>query len=112
MKAEGNNGPTSSVLLPSSCELAGSAVTATGTYQGGFASEAYNRYGDIVELYVFGVPSAGYPQGPQLAASSAQDSPPMGSGTWQVSTSVDLSVGQPARCVVAAQPTHDEQLAP
>jgi hypothetical protein len=112
MRAEGNNGPTSSILLPSSCRLAGSTVTAGGTYQGGFAPNVYDRYGDIVELYVFGAPSTGYPQGPQLAASSAQDSPTMGSGTWRVSASVDLSVSRPARCVVAAQPTHDVQLAP
>jgi len=116
MRAEANNGPTSSVLLPSSCKLVGSTVTAMGAYQGGFAPNVYSRYGDIVVLYVFGPPSPGFPQGPQLAVSSAQDSPPLSSGTWQVSTSVstslDASVGQPARCVVAAQPTHDVQLAP
>jgi hypothetical protein len=36
----------------------------------------------------------------------------MGGGGWQVSATFDPSVGEPAVCVVAAQPTHDEQLAP
>jgi hypothetical protein len=113
MQANGNSGPPSSILIPTSCDLSGTTVTAKGAYQGGFAPNLYNRYGDIVELYVFGAPSSGYPQGPQLAASSATDSPPIGgSGSWQVSTNVDLGVGSPEKCVVAAQPTHDLQLAP
>ena len=92
----------------------GTTITAKGSYQGGFAPEIYDRYGDIVELYVFGAPYSGYPQGPQLAASSATKSPSIGGhGTWQVSTQVDPSLAdQPARCVIAAQPTHDVQLAP
>jgi hypothetical protein len=113
MQANGNSGPPSSILIPTSCDLSGTTVTAKGAYQGGFAPNLYNRYGDIVELYVFGAPSSGYPQGPQLASSSATSSPPIGGyGSWQVSTNVDLGVGQPEKCVVAAQPTHDLQLAP
>ena len=113
MEAAGNNGPSSSILVPTSCESSGTTITANGTYQGGFAGNGYNRYGDIVELYVFGAPSSGYPQGPQLAASSAKDSPPIGGyGSWRVSASIDPGSIPPARCVVAAQPTHDVQLAP
>jgi hypothetical protein len=82
-------------------------VTATGTYQGGFGLDVYQRYGDIVVLYVFTAPSSGYPQGIALAASSARSSPTVGSGNWRVVTSVVLSFGPPERCVVAAQPTHD-----
>jgi hypothetical protein len=33
-------------------------------------------------------------------------------GTWQLTATIDPSLGQPASCVVAAQPTHDEVLAP
>jgi len=112
MQAAGNTGPTSSVLVPTSCVLSGTTVTATGTYQGGFAPNVYNRYGDVVELYVYGEPSTGYPQGAQLGASPVASSPAMGSGTWQVSTTVDVATGPPASCVVAAQPTHAIQLAP
>jgi len=45
-------------------------------------------------------------------ASPASNSPVIGSGTWRVSTAVDLPTGQPVSCVVAAQPTHEVQLAP
>jgi hypothetical protein len=113
MQAAGNTGPPSSILVPTSCELSGTIVTAKGAYQGGFAPNLYNRYGDVVELYVFGAPSSGYPDGAQLAASSAKDSPPIGGyRSWQVSADLDLDVGAPEKCVVAAQPTHDLQLAP
>jgi hypothetical protein len=113
MQAEGNSGPSSSILVPESCELNGTTVIAEGVYQGGFAPNVYNRYGDIVELYVFGATSAGYPEGPQLAASSVTDSPPIGGyGTWQVSVQLGSNLPVAARCEVAAQPTQDEQLAP
>jgi hypothetical protein len=113
MQAEGNSGPSSSILVPESCELNGTTVTAEGGYQGGFAPNVYNRYGDIVELYVFGATSPGYPEGPQLAASSVTDSPPIGGyGTWQVSAQLGSDLPPAARCEVAAQPTQDEQLAP
>ena len=111
MHAAGNDGPSSSVLLPSSCVLSGDTVTAIGTYQGGFAPNVYNRVGGVVVLYVMGAPSAGNPQAAQLGASPISSSPPMGSGTWQVSTTVDRSKGGPASCIVAAQPTHQIQLA-
>jgi hypothetical protein len=107
MRNAGNYGPWSSILLPHSCEVRGRTVSATGTYQGGFAQAIYNRFGDIVVLYVFTAPTSGFPQGITLAASSARTSPPMTSGTWRVSTSVSLIFGPPERCVVAAQPTHD-----
>ncbi len=112
MQAAGNSGPTSSVLVPSSCVVSGETVTATGTYQGGFAPNVYNRYGDVVVLYVLGAPTSGYSQGVQLGVSSVTSSPAMGSGTWQVSTTFDGATGTPAKCVVAAQPTHQVQLAP
>ena len=112
MQAEGNNGPTSSILLPVSCQVSGTTVTAKGQYQGGYVPEVYVRYGDIVDLYLYTAPSSGYPQGAQLAVSSVSQAPAMGGTTWQVSTTFDPSVGAPARCEVAAQPTHAEQLAP
>jgi len=112
MQAAGNSGPSSSILIPSSCALSGNTVTAIGTYQGGFAPNVYNRYGDVVVLSIFGAPTSSYPQGAQLGVSSVSSSPAIGSGTWQVSTTVDLSAGQPESCVVVAQPTHEVQLAP
>jgi hypothetical protein len=112
MKAEGNDGPSSSLLLPASCLLTGTAVTAQGTYaNGGFVPAVYGRYGDIIVLYVRAAPSPGYPQGMQLGVSDVSESPVVGSGArWQVSLSP--YVGVPARCIVAAQPTHDGQFAP
>ena len=112
MKAEGNDGPSSSILLPTSCLLTGTAVTAQGTYSnGGFVPNVYDRYGDIIVLYVRAAPSPGYPDGMQLGVSDVSESPVVGSGDrWQVS--VSPYVGVPARCVVAAQPTHDGQFAP
>ena len=114
LKAEGNNGPSSAILLPTSCQLTGTTVTAAGTFtNGGFVPNVYNRYGDIIVLYVLAAPSAGYPEGMQLGASNLSESPVLGSrAPWHVSLSISPSVGAPARCVVAAQPTHDEQLAP
>jgi hypothetical protein len=109
MQAEGNNGPSSSILLPISCQASGTTVTAKGTTQG--FSESYVRYGDIIVLYLFTAPSSGYPEGAQLAVSSVNQSSVVGPN-WQVSTTFDPTIGQPARCSVAAQPTHDEQLAP
>jgi hypothetical protein len=114
MEAEGNDGPSSSILLPASCQLTGTTVTAEGTYtNGGFVPNVYNRYGDIIVLYVFTAPSPGYPDGMQLGASDANESPALGSQSpWHVSLSITPSVGVPAECVVAAQPTHDAQFAP
>lgn len=114
MKAEGNDGPSSAILLPTSCRLTGTTITATGTYtNGGFVPNVYDRYGDIIVLYVRAAPSAGYPQGAQLGASDVRESPVVGSrARWHVSLSISPSAGVPARCVVAAQPTHAGQFAP
>ncbi len=114
MKAEGNNGPSSAILLPTSCRLAGTTITAEGMYtNGGFVPNVYNRYGDIIVLYVLTAPSPGYANGIQLGASDVSESPSVGSrAPWHVSLSISPSVGIPSRCVVAAQPTHDGQFAP
>jgi hypothetical protein len=114
MTANGNNGPSSSILLPTSCQLNGTTVTAEGAYtNGGFVPNLYDRYGDIIVLYVFTAPSPGEPNGIQLGVSDVSESPVLGSSApWQVSLSFSPSVGVPAQCVVAAQPTHDEQFAP
>ena len=111
MKAEGNNGPSSSILLPTSCRLTGRTVTAEGSYtNGGFVPNVYNRYGDIIVLYVFGAASPGYAHGIQLGVSDAGQSLMVGTpAPWHVAS---LYVGKPSTCVVAAQPTHDVQLAP
>jgi len=114
MKAAGNNGPSSAILLPASCRLSGTTITAEGTYSdGGFVPDVYDRYGDVIVLYVRAAPSAGYPEGMQLGVSDVSESPVLGSrAPWQVSLSISSPAGVPAQCVVAAQPTHDGQFAP
>jgi hypothetical protein len=114
MTAEGNQGPSSSILLPTSCTLTGTTVTAQGAYaNGGFVPNVYNRYYDIIVLYVRTAPSSGHAEGVQLGASDISESPVVGSrAPWHVSLSISPSVGVPASCVVAAQPTHDGQFAP
>ncbi len=114
MKAEGNNGPSSSVLRPASCRLTGTTVKAEGTYaNGGFVPNVYDRYGDIIVLYVRAARTPGYPEGMQLGASDVSESPVVGTrAPWHVSLSISPSVGTPAGCAVAAQPTHDGQFAP
>jgi hypothetical protein len=114
MAAEGNDGPSSSILFPTSCSQTGTTITAEGTYtNGGFVPNVYNRYGDVIVLYVLGAPSPGYAQGMQLGASDVSDSPVVGSpAPWRVSAFISPSGGVPAQCVVAAQPTHDGQFAP
>lgn len=114
MAAEGNDGPSSSILLPTSCQLSGTTITAEGTYtNGGFVPSVYDRYGDIIVLYVLAAPSPGYPDGMQLGVSDVSESPVLGSqAPWHVTLSITPSVGAPARCIVAAQPTHDGQFAP
>ena len=52
-----SDGQDPSILLPSSCSLLNDTVTATGSFNGGFAPEAYQRYGDVVELYAYDAPS-------------------------------------------------------
>ena len=114
MKAEGNDGPSSAILRPTSCRLTGTTITAVGRYtNGGFVPNVYDRYGDVVVLYVLAAPSPGYAQGSQLGVSDVRESPQVGSrAPWHVSLSISPSAGVPARCIVAAQPTHDIQLAP
>jgi len=114
MNAEGNYGPSSSILLPSSCRLTGTVVTAEGAYSnGGFVPNVYDRYGDIIVLYVRAAPSPGYAEGIQLGVSDIRESPVLGThAPWRVSLSISPSVGVPAQCIVAAQPTHDPQFAP
>ena len=114
MKSEGNNGPSSSILHPTSCRLTGTTITAEGRYtNGGFVPNVYDRYGDIIVLYVRAARSPGYPEGMLLGASDVSESAVVGSrARWQVRLSISPSAGVPARCVVATQPTHDGQFAP
>ena len=108
MQASGNDGPSSSILSPQSCVQHGTIVTATGSYtNGGFAPNVYNRYGDVVELYVYGA------SGTQLAMTNTENRPAIGGyGKWTVTTELNPTASNPAECVVAAQPTHALQLAP
>lgn len=113
MVGAGNHGPSSSILVPSSCKVTSTSATATGDYRGGFAPEVYRRYGDVIDLYVFSGRLQGYAEGVQLATPFTRSSPPIGGrGPWTVTVPIDASVGQPARCLVAAQPTHDFEGAP
>lgn len=114
MRAAGNEGPSSSILVPSSCKVTATSVTAAGTYRDGFATEIYARYGDVIDLYVFTRPRAGYPKGIQLASEPFTRHSPFigGKGPWTVTVPLDSTLGQPARCLVAAQPTMDFQGAP
>jgi hypothetical protein len=109
MHSAGNDGPSSSILAPTSCVLAGGTLTATGGYtNGGFAPNVYSRYGDVVELYAYTTPAS-----VQVAELSSEHRPPIGGyGTWQVNAPLNTTPGVPTRCVVAAQPTHAVQLAP
>ena len=93
MKAAGNDGPSSSILAPSSCVLDGATVTARGGYtNGGFAPNVYNRYGDVVELYVFTAASDGYPLGVQMADVGAEHTAAIGGyGSWEAWASIDAS---------------------
>jgi hypothetical protein len=110
MQSAGNDGPSSSILAPTSCNLVGPTLTAAGGYtNGGFAPNVYNRYGDVVELYAYTGPS----DRGQVAELNSERRPPIGGyGTWHVSASINASIGIPSTCVVAAQPTHAVQLAP
>lgn len=113
MKAAGNLGPTSSVLVPESCTSSGSTVTATGHYKDGLAPEGYPRAGAVVELYVYGPAKSGPPHGVQIGLLSREESPRIGgTGTWSVTVPVDATWWQSDRCVVASQPTHDFEAAP
>jgi hypothetical protein len=63
---------------------------------------------------VFSRPAAGYPEGIQLAIEPFTRHSPFigGKGPWTVTVPIDRTLGQPARCMVAAQPTMDFQGAP
>jgi hypothetical protein len=76
MRAAGNDGPSSSILVPSSCTVTSTSATASGTYRGGLAPEIYHRYGDVVDLYVFSSPAPGYADGIQLATPFTRNSHP------------------------------------
>lgn len=109
MAAAGNEGPSSSILAPASCSRQGDTVTASGGYtNGGFAPNVYDRYGDVVELYVYDV------GGSELAVTGSEQRPAIGGyGSWAVSAPLDpAATSRPARCVVVAQPTHALVLAP
>jgi hypothetical protein len=114
MRAAGNQGPSSSILVPSSCKVTATSVTAAGSYRDGFAAEVYARYADVIDLYVFSRPTTGYPAGIQLADEPFTRHSPFigGKGAWTVTVPLDSTLGQPARCMVAAQPTMDFQAAP
>lgn len=113
MRSAGNDGPSSSILVPSSCTVTSTSATASGTYRAGPAPEIYHRYGDVVDLYVFSSPAPGYAEGIQLATPFTRNSPPIGgSDSWTVTVPIDISLGQPSRCLIAAQPTHDFEGAP
>jgi hypothetical protein len=109
MHEAGNYGPSSSILVPTSCELNGTTVTAEGGYQGGFAPYVYGRYGDSVELYVLTAPTTGFSQGITLGWGGVGEIAAAigGYGSWQVTATINPSLGQPASCLIAAQPTHD-----
>lgn len=69
---------------------------------------------DVIDLYVFSRPTTGYPEGIQLASEPfTRHSPFIGEkGPWTVTVPLDSTLGQPARCMVAAQPTMGFQGAP
>jgi hypothetical protein len=115
MRAAGDDGPSSSIMVPSSCTVTAKAATASGTYQGSFVPAVYQRYGDVIDLYVYTRPLQGYPNGIQLADQPFTRQAPFmdaGGGRWTVTVPVATQLGQPARCVVAAQPTMEFQGAP
>ena len=99
------------ILVPTSCTISGSTVTATGNYSGP-VSEGYRRAGDVVELYVYTAPLAGYSDGIQQGLLSAEKPPPLGTGPWAVTVPIDPTLGTPDRCAVAIQPTHQFENAP
>ena len=114
MRAAGNEGPTSAVLVPSSCVVTGATATVTGTYRYRPVPAVYQRYGDVIDLYVFSAPGDGYPRGIQLAEPFTRNAPFIGGigARWAVTVPVFTSLGRPARCMVAAQPTMDFEGAP
>jgi hypothetical protein len=114
MRAAGNAGPSSSVLVPASCVVTATAATVTGTYRYQPVPAVYQRYGDVIDLYVFTAAVDGYQLGIQLAEPFTRNAPFIGGigARWTVTVPVFTSLGRPARCMVAAQPTMDFEGAP
>ena len=113
MRAAGNAGPSSSILVASSCTVTSTTATASGVYRGGLAPDVYPRAGDVIDLYVFSRAAPGYLDGIQLASPFTSNAPRIGgTGSWTVTVPIDISLGQPARCLLSAQPTHDFEGAP
>jgi hypothetical protein len=108
-----NSEVPSSILVPTSCSLTGTTVTATGTYGGPSAitspgsppaaAEFYRRYGAVVKLYAYDA------SGTQVIDLSAENSPAIDVGNWTLTGTVPSGYGTPASCVVAAQATQDFQ---
>jgi hypothetical protein len=104
---------TATVLMPLSCVLSRSSVTATGSAS--FVAQGYLRLGDVVELYVYTAPSSGYPDGYQLGYLSQEKAPYLeggSGGTWTVTVPLDTTLGTAARCAVTVQATHQIEDAP
>jgi hypothetical protein len=96
-----------SILHPSSCIERNETITATGAFSGGFAPEAYRRYGDVVELYAYNSvdnPPTGTDL--QVLDLGAEKPGSMSTATWTALAPVDTTVGQPVLCLVAVQSTH------
>jgi hypothetical protein len=76
---------------------------------GRFDHRSERRY----PLYVYTAPQDATPSGVQIAELGEEHRPPIGGyGTWCARATVMSFTGAPNRCLVAAQPTHAEQLAP
>jgi hypothetical protein len=98
-----------SILLPISCTVAGTTVTATGTFSGSFVPESYIRLGAAVELYVYTTSSTNpTPSGTQLGELASEKAfvVPDSGGSWQVSVPIGIEQGAPTECRVAIQQTH------
>lgn len=92
---------STSILAPASCVLQDGVLTATGSFTGEFVPEDYERYGDVVELYVYTAEAI------QLADLSAEKPYPIGGkGPWHVTVPVETQFGTPTHCLVAVQSTH------
>ena len=104
-----NTGGTATILVPTSCTIAGSTATASGTYRSTgtdssgtpFAPESYVRFGDVVGLYVYSS------SGTQIAKVTTESGYRLGtSPPWHVSVPLDLTLGEPSHCDVTVQGTH------
>jgi len=102
------SGEDATILVPSSCAVQGSSITANGSFDR-TVTTGYLRSGDVVELYAYTapVPSASN-QTFQVVKLASEKPFPMGTGggTWEVSGTIDSQIGVPQRCLVAVQATH------